>query len=269
MRAGESRGGPLRGFAPALPRSAAVPYSPDPLTVLDHRPWPLPAARWVMRQVWHDLLFAHWPVAESELARLLPPELALDTFDGRAWLGVVPFRMSGIRMRGLPPLPGTSAFPELNVRTYVVRDGKPGVWFFSLDAANALAVAVARRWFHLPYFRARMRCAAAGARVAYPSERVHAAALVADYGPAGDVFRSRPGSLEHWLTERYCLYARRASGQLARGEIHHAPWPLQRAEAEFAVQGMTASLGLALPRERPLLHFARRLDVRVWSPVEC
>lgn len=224
-----------------------------------------------MRQIWHDLLFAHWPVARADLARLVPQELALDTFDGRAWLGVVPFRMSGIRFRGLPPLPGTSAFPELNVRTYVVHEGKPGVWFFSLDAANALAVAVARRWFHLPYFRARMRCRGRGERVAYTSERTHAgaapAALVAEYGPAGDVFRSRPGTLEHWLTERYCLYALSASGGLARGEIHHPPWPLQEAEAEFSVQRMTAGLALELPPSRPLLHFARRLDVRVWPPV--
>jgi uncharacterized protein YqjF (DUF2071 family) len=121
-----------------------------------HRPWPLPPGGWVMAQIWHDLLFAHWPVPQAVLRPRIPAQLAVDTFDGQGWLGVVPFRMSGVRLRGTPRVPWLSAFPELNVRTYVVADGKPGVWFFSLDAGNAIAVAIARAWFHLPYFRARM-----------------------------------------------------------------------------------------------------------------
>src|SRR5579859_5771812 len=128
------------------------------LEQIAHRPWPLPAGRWVMAQNWHDLLFAHWPLPAAILRPHVPARLEIETFGGQAWLGVVPFRMSGVRLRGTPAVPWLSAFPELNVRTYVVADGKPGVWFFSLDAANPMAVAIARAWFHLPYFRACMSC---------------------------------------------------------------------------------------------------------------
>ncbi len=139
--------------------------------LLKHRPWPLPAGPWVMAQRWHDLLFAHWPVPAAEVRVLVPAGVEIDTFDGVAWLGVVPFRMSDVRLRGTPALPWLSFFPELNVRTYVVRDGKPGVWFFSLDAGNIAAVAIARRWFHLPYFHASMHIAERDAWMHYQSAR--------------------------------------------------------------------------------------------------
>src|SRR3977135_4252914 len=124
-----------------------------------HRPWPLPAGPWVMAQIWHDLLFAHWPVDAALLRPWVRRSCTATTSGGQAWLAVVPFRMTGVRRRGTPPLPWLSAFPELNVRTYVTYGGKPGVWFFSLDAGNSLAVSIARAWFHLPYFLARMLCA--------------------------------------------------------------------------------------------------------------
>jgi len=234
-----------------------------------HRPWPLPAGPWVMAQSWHDLLFAHWPVDLAELRPLLPPQLQIDILRGRAWLAVVPFRMTGVRLRGTPAIPGLSAFPELNVRTYVTCDGKPGVWFFSLDAANSLAVAIARAWFHLPYFHARMSCTEHGGRIHYHSDRIHrrapAALLKGRYRPIGGAFSPQPGRLEHFLTGRYCLYTADARGQIIRAEIHHPPWPLQPAEAEFARNSMTESLGIALT-PHPLLHFAWRQDVLVWPP---
>src|SRR5882757_5465385 len=115
----------------------------------NHRPWPLPRGPWIMAQVWHNLLFAHWTVPVATLRPLVPQQLEIDTFREKAWLGVVPFRMSGVRLRGTPAVPGLSCFPELNVRTYVIRDGMPGVWFFSLDAANLLVVWAARAMFHL------------------------------------------------------------------------------------------------------------------------
>jgi uncharacterized protein YqjF (DUF2071 family) len=139
----------------------------------DHRPWPLPSSPWVMRQKWHDLLFMHWRIPPQTLRPLVPAALELDHFEGSAWLGVVPFRMTGVRLRGTPAIPGLSAFPELNVRTYVSAGGKPGVWFFSLDAASAIAVAAARAWFHLPYFRARMSLEAHGDEIRYQSHRTH------------------------------------------------------------------------------------------------
>jgi uncharacterized protein len=234
-----------------------------------HRPWPLPAGPWVMAQSWHDLLFAHWPVDAAALRQLIPPQLQIDTFEERAWLAVVPFRMTGVRLRGTPSLPWLSAFPELNVRTYVTFGGKPGVWFFSLDAANSLAVAIARAWFRLPYFRARMSCIEHQGWIHYESERTHrqapAALLKGRYRPVGDAFSPQPGTVEHFLTERYCLYTIGARGQIIRGEIHHPPWPLQPAAAEFARNSMSESLGVGLT-PAPLLHFARRQDVLVWPP---
>lgn len=223
-----------------------------------------------MAQSWHDLLFAHWPLPVAMLRPHVPARLALDTFRGQARLGVVPFRMSGVRLRGTPALPWLSAFPEMNVRTYVVADGKPGVWFFSLDAENAVAVAIARAWFHLPYFRARMSCNQRCSWIEYSSERTQRGAtkgeLTGRYRPVGASFFAQNGSLEHFLTERYCLYAADAGGRLLRGEIHHGPWALQSAEAEFAKNTMAGAAGIVLPAERPLLHFARRQDVVVWQP---
>src|SRR5690242_14221163 len=122
------------------------------LDSVTHRPWPLPAGSWVMAQTWHDLLFAHWPVETELLKAIVPDQLPLDIFDGHGWVGIIPFRMSRIHARNLPPIPGLSQFPELNLRTYVTLDGKPGVYFFSLDAASLSAVWTARAWFRLPYF---------------------------------------------------------------------------------------------------------------------
>jgi uncharacterized protein len=195
---------------------------------------------------------------------LIPPQLALDTFDGQSWVGVVPFWMSGVRARGLPAIPGVSRFPELNVRTYVMHGGKPGVYFFSLDAASGLAVKTARALYHLPYFRANMKAEADGDEIVYRSVRHNASAeFRGRYGPVAPVQASRPGSLEQWLTERYCLYTVH-DGSLYRGEIHHAPWPLQDAAAEIFTNSMATATSIILPDTKPLLHFARRLDVLIW-----
>jgi uncharacterized protein len=240
------------------------------LTITDHRPWPVPRGPWVMAQHWHELLFAHWSVPEAALRPLVPAGLELDTREGQAWLGVIPFRMTGVRLRGTPALPRLSAFPELNVRTYVVRNGKPGVWFFSLDAGNAGAVAVARAWFHLPYFRARMRSKENGGWIEYQSVRRHSGAPMAElavrYRPRGEEREQKPGSLEHWLTERYCLYASGRGGQLLCGEIHHPPWRLRGAEAQFERNTMAAALGVELPEVEPVLYFAEGQQVVVWPP---
>jgi uncharacterized protein len=223
-----------------------------------------------MAQSWHDLLFAHWPIEAARLRPHIPARLEIDTFDGQAWIAVVPFRMSGVRLRGTPALPGLSAFPELNVRTYVVAKSKPGVWFFSLDAQNSVAVAIARAWFHLPYFRAAMQCEDQTGWIRYSSKRTHRGAspcaLKASYRPIGEVFEAQPGTLEHFLTERYCLYSVGSRGRILRGEIHHQPWHLQPAEAHFQQNSMVEAAGIATPSQEPLLHFARRQDVVVWNP---
>lgn len=234
-----------------------------------HRPWPLPRGPWALAMSWHELCFLHWPVSADRLRALLPPGLTLDTFEGEAWLGVVPFRMSGVRPRFLPALPGCGAFPELNVRTYVSAGGKPGVWFFSLDASSRLAVRGARLTFGLPYFDARMSLERRGKDIRYRSQRTHRGAEPAElalrYAPCEEV-RPNRDSLEAWLTERYCLYTTGRSGSILRGEIHHGPWPLARAECEIERDTMSRWLGLERGGSEPLAHYAERLDVVAWLP---
>lgn len=218
---------------------------------------------------WRDLLFMHWPLPTAQLRPLMPPALELDTFDGQAWLSVVPFRMTRVRPRYVPALPWLSAFLELNVRTYVRAQDKPGVWFFSLDAANPVAVRGARWAFHLPYYDARMSLVADGEGLTYRSLRTHSgavpAAFQAWYRPTGPVARARPDTLAHWLTERYCLYATDRTGRLWRGDVHHRPWPLQAATAVTTTNTMLDQLGLRVPSTAPLLHFAEQLDVVAWG----
>jgi len=289
----------------------------------------VPAEPWAMRMRWRELLFAHWPLDEQGAERiraLVPPGLELDRFEGRCYIGAVPFLMENTTPRLVPPIPGLHAFPELNLRTYVVAGGKPGVWFFSLDAGSKVAVRVARRFFHLPYFDAKFHVEVVSASnspgsppsnssetgrvdlqvcdptsrsdqasesspasqsgtwtsrsgleayptvlengVAYRAVRTHPgaapAAFDAVYRPIGEVYRSEAGTLEHWLTARYCLYSADAAGTVFRGEIDHAQWPLQRAEAEIRVNTLGDWLGLSMRGEPETLHFARSLDVRAW-----
>jgi uncharacterized protein YqjF (DUF2071 family) len=241
-----------------------------PLKFLEHRPWSFPAGPWIMAQKWHDLLFAHWPVPAGVMRKLVPPELELDCYDRQCWIGIVPFRMSGVRLRRTPAMPVLSAFPELNVRTYVTAQGKPGVWFFSLDAANRIAVEAARAWFHLPYFTARMECRENAGEIRYRSERVdcrgNGERLEGVYVAQGKHFHAPRGTLEYFLTERYCLYARRTDGVILHSEIHHGPWDLQHAQAAFTVNTMAEQLGVDVAGPPPLLHFSRLQEVVVWPP---
>ena len=216
---------------------------------------------------WHDLLFLHWPIRPELIRPLIPRDLELDTFDGCAWIGVVPFRMTGVRPRYLPV---AFAFPELNVRTYVKAPGRSGVWFFSLDAASWISVRAAR-WFGLPYYDARMTVQLDGDAVHYQSVRVHKRAVSAEfnasYKPTAPAYHSTPGTLDHWLTERYCLYGARKPGDVVYGEIHHPPWELQPAEVELRANTMTQPIGLQLPASKPISHFARYQEVVAWPIV--
>ena len=220
-----------------------------------------------MAQTWENLLFAHWRVPAEALRDVVPAAIPIDTFDGSAWVAVTPFRVGALRLRGTPHVPWLASFPETNVRTYATVEDRPGIYFFSLDAANRLAVLAARRSYRLPYFHARMSIDKVGEAIEYRSERRSddgpPAALHLRYRPRGRPERAEPGSLEHFLTERYCLYTLDSEGRVQRGDIHHPPWPLQAAEAEWEHNSMTAGLDLDLPGE-PLLHFASRQDVVFW-----
>jgi uncharacterized protein YqjF (DUF2071 family) len=225
-----------------------------------------------MTQWWRELLFAHWPVEAGEIARLLPAGLEPDTLAGQAWVGIVPFRMSGVRPRFLPAAPGLSAFPELNLRTYVTPRGgdrsRPGVYFWSLEASQALAVAVAQRFFHLAYRHAEMRCEEREGWIEYSSRRREGQGAAAELrcryrprGPAGET------ALSQFLTSRYCLYTADEAGRLYRGEVHHEPWALENAEAEWGVNTLAAASGITLPDCAPVLHFARAIEVVIY-PLE-
>ncbi len=219
-----------------------------------HRPWPLPPGPWIMKQTWLDLLFAHWPVSPEHMRPLVPEQLSLDTFDGHCWVGVVPFRMSGIRAHWFLPVPGLSSLPELNVRTYVTYKGKPGVYFFSLDAASRAAVWGARTFYHLPYFFADMKSAERDGVIRYSSIRRNSQAeFRGSYRPTGPVREKMP--IERFLTERYCLYTTHKR-ELYRCDIHHLPWPLQDAEADIERNTVAAAAQISLPDTAPLLHFA-------------
>jgi uncharacterized protein len=228
-----------------------------------HRPWPVPSEPWAMAQTWDELLFAHYRLPSKALRSLVPPQLELEEHDGTAWLSVTPFVLTGFRLRGTPPVPALSSFRELNVRTYVTVDDKPGIWFLSLDASSRLAVEAARITYKLPYHHARISAARRGESLAYACERAADPdrRFEGRYRAAGEVFNAEPGSLEWFLTERYCLYAADA-GRLHRAEIQHPPWPLQPAEAE--VEANTMSPPELELEDKPVCHFSRRQDVLIW-----
>ena len=226
-----------------------------------------------MRQSWEHLLFAHWPVPAEALRPMIPAGLELDLFDSTAWLGIVPFQITGFRLRGLPPVPTMGAFPELNVRTYVTcrerGQPRPGVWFFSLDAPSRLAVAGARALYRLPYFLADMSCRAEeGAAVDFKTARRHQPAGLAQfrgrYRPAEVGISYVRSRFDDWVAERYRLYTANRRGRLYVCDIHHPPWPLQPAEAGFEINTMAEAAGIRLPDVPPTLHFARAIDVLIW-----
>lgn len=225
------------------------------LREVGHRPWPLDQRRWVMGQTWRRLLFAHWPVAHDVLRAHVPESLEVEQWEGSAWLGITPFRVEGLRLRGLPPLPLVSTFLELNCRTYVSHADRPGIWFFSLDASSQLAVKAAQRTYRLPYRHARMTFEGDTFTL---QRRGEDTSFNAVYRGLGEPKPARPGSLEHFLVERYCLYA--GKGEL-RADIHHPPWQLERAEATLEENALSP-----IPLDGPpLIHYSERQDVVIWG----
>ena len=238
-----------------------------------NEPHPLPSSHWLISQRWNNLLFAHWPVPASSLALLMPEGLQVDTFQGTAWLGIMPFWMDRIKVRGLPPIPGARSFPDLSLRTYVreERTGTQGVVCLSLDASNLLAVAAGRAFYRLPYHWAEMhleqrteREFAFYSRRRFAGRQVIFKALYRGLGPSRKLAESRPGTLENFLIERYCLFSTNRDGQPIRANLHHSSWPLEEAEAEIDQNTLAEVIGLRLPEQEPVLHYARQLAVYVW-----
>lgn len=250
----------------------AAPSRPDPIDRL--APTSPPTDRTAMYQRWAHLLFLHWPVPPDALQPLLPPDLNLDTFEGHAYVGLVPFTMTGVRPVGMPAVSRFSDFHETNVRTYVHRQGRdPGVWFFSLDAANALAVRVARALWKLPYHFARMQLtfssetASSAPEIHYHTKRLWPgplpAACTVSYTPTGTPSPAQAGTLEHFLIERYILYSM-ANGRLYQGRVHHAPYPVQSAAVHALDESMFAAAGIACPDTAPLIHYVTEVRVRIY-----
>jgi uncharacterized protein YqjF (DUF2071 family) len=239
------------------------------LFATNHRPWPLPITPWVMTQRWNDLLFLHYAIAPEILRPLVPEALTLDTYDRRAWISVVPFWMDHVRVHGSPRMPFVSHFPELNVRTYVTLQGKPGIYFFSLDAGSSSAVWGARVFYRLPYWRASMKVKGKGKpEIDYRSTREHGpkpAVFRANYGATSHASPAVPGSIEYFLSERYCLYSTNRK-RVYRANIHHLPWALQEAHYEIEENSMAAAAGIELPDKPELVNFSRELKVLVWAP---
>lgn len=232
----------------------------------------------VMYQRWACLLFLHWEVPAELLRPRIPAGLELDLFEGRAFVGLVPFTMTGVRPRGLPAVRALSDFHEVNVRTYVHRKGfDPGVWFFSLDAASAPAVRLARWSYKLPYAFAAMElngsptrggeAAGPGERRTYRSNRLWGGPLPAScsirYDAVGSPSAAMPGTLEHFLAERYLLYTE-AGGRLYRGQVHHTPYPLQPATVAELDESLVAAAGIERPAVPPLAHYARAVEVEIF-----
>lgn len=234
-----------------------------------HRLWPLPDIPWIITQTWNNLLFAHYPVDLKVLQSLIPDELTLDTYNGTGWVGIVAFRITGSRVRGVPPLPGMANFPEINVRTYVTIDEKPGVYFLSMDASNILVVGGARTLYHLPYVTSEMKVDYNHPFIKYKSNRLDncGAALNCSYRPISDPYNAPASSFEKWMAERYCLYTVNKRGELRRCDILHQPWLLQKAEANISLNTMLSSQGIPVESDKPILHFSKKKKVRMWPLV--
>lgn len=236
-----------------------------------------PNDRVVMRQEWRKLLFLHWAVPPADVQTLLPPGLTVDTFAGQAYVGLVPFTMRNVRPVGFPAVPGLSHFHECNVRTYVHRNGQPGVWFWSLDAAQPIAVEIARRVWRLPYFNAQMSLTEQDGEILYHTRRTHHDAPSGEcrvrYAPTGTPAPALPGTLTHFLVERYLLYAQGKNG-LLRGQVHHTSYPIQSATVSELADTLVAATGLPVPggvtRDNDMLtHYASGVSVEVFPMKQC
>jgi uncharacterized protein YqjF (DUF2071 family) len=241
------------------------------LTLLNRaieRPWKLLDEPWIMAQQWDHLLFVHWRVDPEALRPFVPPGLTIDTFDGSAWLSLVPMRMAEIHFRGMPFHIGADNFPEMNLRTYVRHQDREGIFFFSLDTEDDINVWVARNLFRLPYFKADLEMEDMSMPVRFSSRRLEPedprAEVRVSYQPIGPSFHPKRDSLDYFLGERYAMYSLGPGGALMRGEIDHEEWDIQPAEADFEINTMIEATGIPILDVPPVLRYARTIDVVAW-----
>jgi uncharacterized protein YqjF (DUF2071 family) len=242
------------------------------LTQISHRTEALCPLPWIVFQRWETLLFASWPVAPEVMRACVPEPLEIDTFDGTAWLTIVPMHMRDLHVRDLPPIPGTSTFPEINLRTYVKVGGRPGVYFFSIECNAPFADLVANLLFDFPYKPATMNYRVDGPSIAIDSARgggsANAANFSAKYQPVGDAFTPAPGSLEDFLLSRFASFSVANTGAVLRGDLHHDVWTIRRAQADISVNSLAKSAGIDVLDRAPQLFYSQGTDTVVWPLVE-
>ncbi|MBS4188956.1 DUF2071 domain-containing protein [Bacillus sp. FJAT-49705] len=234
-----------------------------------HRPFLLTSENWIMRQTWRNLLFVHWPISPETIREHIHPSLQIDTFNGVAWLGIVVFELEGIYPRGFPPISILPPFPEINVRTYVQYNGKPGVYFLSLDVSDWASYTLAKRWFHLPYHSANISIKQKDLSFHFESIRkkskIYPILCKGTFSPLPEVYFPKEGTLDHWLTERYCLFSTNNKGRIFCGEIHHRPWPLQKANSEIYKNNLFSPFKIDLSGVQPISHFSKGVDSLIWN----
>ncbi len=237
------------------------------LSQIDHRPWSLPNENWAWRQSWYDLAFIHVRVPLESIRDKIPAELEIDTFDGSAWVGIVPFNMVDVMKRGVPSIYPFAHFLELNLRTYVTHEGKSGVWFFSLDTTNLPLVLGGRYLYGVPYHQASMKYSFDNPpHHFYSRRRFSGATLETEFQPQGEIFTAQNGSFEHWATERYCLFSLSVFGRLMQVDVHHHMWPLQHAEGKLIQNDLLSSKGISTHDDSPLFHFSTGVDTISFTP---
>jgi uncharacterized protein len=235
----------------------------------EHRSWPVPSKNWIMRQTWKNVFFAHWPILPERLRPSIPSTLEIETYQQMAWLGVVIFEIEGIYFRGLSPISVVLKFPEVNLRTYVQHKEKPGVFFLSLDVANWASLSIAKRWYHLPYCKAKISYRKEGNIFHCQSVRKGNSNIPitfkGSFTPDSVSYFPEEGTIDHWLTERSCLYSQDRRGNIYCGDIHHKPWPLQKATAEISNNTLPTPFGINISEKKPILHFSNGVDTLFWN----
>lgn len=241
----------------------------DMMKKQDHRSWPVPSKNWIMRQTWRNVFFAHWPVLPERLRPSIPSTLEIDTYQQMAWIGVVLFEIEGIYFRGLSPISVVHKFPEVNLRTYVQHKGKPGVFFLSLDVGNWASLVISKRWYHLPYRNAKISYRKEGSTFHCQSVRKGKSTIPitmkGSFTPNSESYYPEEGTIDHWLTERYCLYSLDRRGNIYCGDIHHKPWLLQKAQAVISDNTLPTPFGIDISEVEPILHFSKGMDTLFWN----